>query len=114
MPSVEFGIRKAILNDLSPMASFLTYNYNSHINLDEFKSKLYRILTECRNEYGWVYETNHTSGMKLSEIDTKGIINYTIWSDVLICPHCGNEIVFWNAAVDGEKGKVKKVFECSY
>lgn len=113
MPDVEFGIRKAILNDLSPMASFLTHNYNSHIDLAEFKQNLERMLNECRNEYGWVYETNHTSGMQLLGLDNKGTINYTIWSDVFICPHCGNEIVFWDEAVDGEKGKVRDVFQCS-
>ncbi len=27
-------------------------------------------------------------------------INYTVWSDVFICSNCGEEIVFWDAAVD--------------
>ena len=43
-----------------------------------------------------------------------GRINYTVWSDVFICPTCSNEIVFWDAAVDKEKGKVNSIFFCPY
>ena len=35
-----------------------------------------------------------------------------VWSDVFVCPNCSGEIVFWNAAVDKEKGKVKDSFRC--
>ncbi len=31
---------------------------------------------------------------------------------MFICPNCNNEIIFWEAAVDKENKKVKKVFEC--
>src|SRR5690606_25400173 len=44
----------------------------------------------------------------------KGEINYVIWSDVFICPNCGEELVFWNTAVDIEKGKVKDKFKCHF
>lgn len=111
MKNVEFGVRKAILNDLAPMASFLTHNYNSAIDLEVFKQELDRILDDCKKEFGWVYETNHTEGIQLMGLENKGIINYTIWSDVFICPHCANEIIFWDAAI--ENGKVKDVFKCS-
>ncbi len=43
-----------------------------------------------------------------------GRINYTVWSDVFICPTCSNKIVFWDAAVDKEKGKVNKTFFCPH
>ncbi|GAH69553.1 unnamed protein product, partial [marine sediment metagenome] len=52
------------------------------------------------------YETLHTDGK------IKGKINYTVWSDVFICPFCGNEIVFYEAAVDKKEGSVKKEFPC--
>lgn len=57
-----------------------------------------------------MYETRHVIRGKLQTgIDGKpiiGRINYTVWSDVFICPTCSNEIVFWDAAVDREEGKV--------
>ena len=53
-----------------------------------------------------MYETVHTDG------ETKGRINYTVWSDVFICPYCQNEYIFWQAAVDKKKGKVRGEYEC--
>ena len=52
MGDVEFGVRKAILNDLSPMATFLSSVYNSKINKIEFNTKLNDILDRIREKYG--------------------------------------------------------------
>ena len=40
-------------------------------------------------------------------------MNYTVWSDVLICPNCGAEIIFWDNAIDEKAGKVLDTFACS-
>lgn len=116
MPYVKWGARKAILNDLSPAATFIAYNYNTPVDVAEFEREAKRILEECEKEYGWMYETQHTIDGKLQYgLDgkpLKGRINYTVWSDVFICPTCSNEIVFWDVAVDQEKGKVNNTFFC--
>ncbi len=118
MPYVEWGARKAVLNDLSPAATFIAYNYNTPVDVAEFQREATRILEECEKELGWMYETRHVIDGKLQTgIDGNSIIgriNYTVWSDVFICPTCSNEIVFWDAAVDKEKGKVNNTFYCSH
>lgn len=118
MPYVKWGARKAILNDLSPAAAFIAYNYNTPVDVAEFQREATRILEECEKELGWMYETRHVIDGKLQTgIDGNpiiGRINYTVWSDVFICPTCSNEIVFWDAAVDKEKGKVNNTFYCSH
>jgi hypothetical protein len=43
-----------------------------------------------------------------------GRINYVVWSDVFVCPHCSKEIIFWDAAVDRQKGKVADRFNCPH
>jgi DNA modification methylase/predicted RNA-binding Zn-ribbon protein involved in translation (DUF1610 family) len=117
MPYVKWGVRRAILNDLSPAATFIAYNYNTPVDVAEFEKEAKRILDECEKELGWMYETNHVdeNGKQVYDMTgpVKGKINYTVWSDVFICPHCGSEIVFWDAAVDEENKKVKDVFRCS-
>jgi hypothetical protein len=35
MPGIEWGARKAILSDLSPAATFIAYNYNTPVDVDE-------------------------------------------------------------------------------
>ncbi len=98
--------RNAILSDLSPMASFIAYNYNNPIDIPSFKYKASKILEETFDECGWMYETLHTDGI------TKGTINYTVWSDVFISPFSGNEFIFYDVAVDKETGKVSNEFLC--
>jgi len=39
MPYVKWGARKAILNDLSPAATFIAYNYNTPVDVVEFEKK---------------------------------------------------------------------------
>ncbi|MBT4092273.1 MAG: DNA methylase, partial [Deltaproteobacteria bacterium] len=104
----KLGARKAILNDLSPAATFIAYNYNTPVDVAAFEHEAKRILAEVEKECGWMYETLHTDGK------TKGKINYTVWSDVFVCQECTQEVIFWEAAVDKEAGKVKDKFPCPH
>jgi len=118
MPDVEWGARKAILSDLSPVATFISYNYNTPIDAAIFQKEAQRILEEVEKECGWMYETQHFVDGKLQVLPTGepqiGRINYTVWSDVFICPTCSGEIVFYNVATDKETGKVQDKFACSH
>lgn len=103
----KLGSRKAVLNDLSPAASFIAYNYNSPVDVKKFKQEAEAILEAVEKECGWMYETRTPRGEKAK-------INYTVWSDVFICPECGNEVVFYNEAVNKENGKVLDQFPCPH
>lgn len=102
----KLGIRRAVLNDLSPAAAFIAYNFNTPVDVQEFEREAKRILKEVEAECGWMYETTHTDGK------TKGHINYTVWSDVFICPDCAKEVIFWDSAVDTKAGDVRDEFPC--
>ncbi len=102
----KLGARRAILNDLSPAATFIAYNYNAPVDASAFEHAAKRILGEVDRECGWMYETLDTDGK------TKGKINYTIWSDVFICPECSREVVFWEVATDKKEGTVSDEFPC--
>ena len=105
-PISKLGIRHSVLNDLSPAATFIAHNYNSPVNPNLFKQESDKLLKELEDEFGWMYETLHSDGI------TKGVINYTVWSDVYVCSECANEVVFWDVAVDLEKGTVRDSFPC--
>lgn len=104
-PITKLGPRRAILTDLSPAATFIAYNYNTPVDARAFEREAKRLLAEVEKECGWMYETNHNE-------TTKGKINYTVWSDVFLCPGCGHEMVFWDVAVDPEKGEVRDDWHC--
>ena len=103
----KLGIRRAVLNDLSPAATFIAYNYNTPLDPTTFVHEAKHILNKVEEECGWMYETKHTDG-KIARV------NYTIWSDVFSCPECASEVVFWEAAVDEEAGKVQDEFSCPH
>ena len=107
-PFSRLGARRALLTDLSPAATFIAYNYNTPVDLVTFEQEAKRILNEVEEECGWMYETLHADEKR------KGKINYTVWSDVFVCPDCTGEVVFYQSAVDKEAGKVRSSFPCPH
>lgn len=102
---LQWGARHAILEDLSPAATFITYNYNKPVNIRSFERDTRRILAEVEAECAWMFETAHADG-------SIGRINYVIWSTVFACPECGTQMPFWSVAVDQGQGKVLDQFAC--
>lgn len=113
VPNALFGRRRCIVNDLSPIATFLASNYVTETQ-EDLTEKIESSIVNAEAELGWMYKTRHTGNQHSSSAqnDTLGTINYTIYSDVFICPSCGNEIVFWDVAVEREEGKILNSFKC--
>lgn len=115
MPYAEWGTRKAVINDLSPAATFITYNYNTGYDIASIHDEAADILEKCRHECEWMYQTQHTiDGIPQVGIDGKpliGTIEFVIWSDVFICPTCSDEIIFWKEAAQSN-GTVRDSFLC--
>lgn len=108
----QWGQRYAVLNDLAPAATFIANGYNTPFSQAEFVDEFERIISEAEAKCGHLYQTRHACENSLFA-DQFGEINYVIWSDVFICPHCGGEIVFWDAAVDKAGQKIDSGFRCS-
>jgi DNA modification methylase len=101
----KLGARRAVLNDLSPAATFIAYNYNTPVDVQAFEREAKRTLKEVEKECGWMYETIHTDGK------TKGKINYTVWSEVYSCPQCSREVIYYEAAFKVKDGAVEYLEE---
>lgn len=117
MPGIKWGARKAIISDLSPAATFISSIYNTAVNTDVVETRLKEILKSCTKKYSWMYETTHTHESRTPVIGIDGSpiighINYTVWSDVFVCPSCSAEFSFWDVAVDAQTGKVSSEFQC--
>ncbi len=97
--------RNCISTDISSAACFLAYNYNSKVNLAEFESVSNKIFQELDEKCGWMFQTTGENG-------EKGFINYVVWSDEFICPHCGFKFTYWDVAVDMDGGKINKEYSC--
>ena len=115
--SFEWGVRKAILSDLSPMATFIAYNYNCPPDALKYQEAAKQILDQCEEKYGWMFTTDHvdSAGHPINGLDGKpmqGKINHILWSDVFVCPHCSSEFTFWDVAVNLSAAKVRSEFAC--
>ena len=102
----EWGARKVVLGDLGPAASFIAANFNIPFEVNEFAKAAQRILDEVESELAWMYETKHTDGI------TRGSINFTVWSEILACHQCSEEVVFLQAALDPCTGGVAREIKC--
>ena len=102
----NWGLRRTIQNDLSPLAGFIAANYGLPFDIDAFAEAGRALLDEVEAELGWMYETLHTDG------ETHGRIDYTVWSEVFNCPECAGEIVFLEEALDRATGRVRDTFPC--
>ena len=109
--------RYAILMDLSTIATFIAENYNKPLtekDSEEIESRISRL----KEKLGACYITNHIQNgepaIGFNGEPITGEINYTVWSDVLICPSCSSELVYYDAAVDHVTNKTKKEFVCPH
>ena len=106
----KWGGRKAILSDLSPVASFISASYNQHIDISKFQLQAQSILDEAHRKYDWMFETRHKDDT-FSGFST-GHVNYIVWSQVALCPHCGDEFVLYDMMWNPETKKMSEEFVC--
>lgn len=108
LPKPKWGARRAVLNDLGPAATFISASYNLPFRTHAFEKEAARILAEVKAEIGWMYETFHTDGT------TRGVINYTVWSEVFSCPECAGDVDFILEALDAVTKKTRDSFPCPH
>ena len=101
-----WGERHAIIGDLSPYASFISYNYNTPTNAVILKKEVTNILEKVKEKTAWLYETT-VNGKNAR-------INYVVWSDICICSNCGGEYIYWNTAVNKIKKCVDDEYKCPH
>lgn len=102
---LTWGARHAVVNDLSPIATFIAANYNLPFDVRAFARHGQQLLDEVEKELGWMYETRHGDGQV-------GRIEYTVWSEVFACPDCNSDVSFLDEALDKENMRVRESFPC--
>lgn len=95
------GARRAILSDLSPVATFVASNYADFSSLVTFTEEALKLVSKIQKEFSWLYE-GVTGGQVLT----------AVWSDLFLCPNCSHEFVFWEAAL--KNGTLQESFPCPH
>lgn len=103
----KLGERHCILNDLSPAANNIAYGNNQDVDAQEFYDLSQTILSTVENEFSWMFKTLDPETGDI--VDAK----YYVWSEVLQCNSCGEELVFADNALSEDYKKVSDEFECT-
>ncbi len=96
----KLGVRRAALMDLSPSATFISYNQNTPVDLDLVENLATRIVDESESALGKLYKVDGEEFYHL------------VWSESLTCSDCGAEFTFWDAGVDKQSRSVKTSVAC--
>ncbi|MDQ6991439.1 MAG: DNA methyltransferase, partial [Mariprofundaceae bacterium] len=124
--TAQVGGRYAVVNDLSPIATFIAKNFNNCFNNAKLQHSINGLIQEVEEKLGWLYSTVHNThdipqacdllskGDYAAAADVaKGRLNYVLWSDLFICTECAYENIFWEAGVDLINSKINDQFNCT-
>lgn len=104
----NWGARRAIINELSPAATSIVAGLNFPFDVEHFADRAEAILSTVRKELGWMFETIHTDGTTVCQID------FTVWSEVFNCNNCAGEVIFFDEAFDPKTKKISKEIDCPH
>jgi len=88
--------------DFSSAATFISHVYVHAPKPESFLMEAKEVLQATGPELDALYR------------DEDGPFEYTLYSDVFLCPECGNQVIFWDAAVDVDTMSLKKSMKCPY
>ena len=89
--------RKAILSDLSPAAAHLAWAYNSRPRKDMLNDERKRISRTLVERVGVLYGSSPDGSRSL-----RHRWGYQVWSDVVKCPSCSDELAYFEVEKNGE------------
>jgi len=101
--------RAAIAIDRSPAATFITKNYCTPVEVNNFIAAFENLKTEVKPEIDWLYET------RCNRCGGKAMTSSTIYSQVFQCSRCMEKVpIFDCVEIESETaaGKLKKIFVC--
>ncbi len=102
---VRWGARRAILWELGTLGSFIARTLCAPPDPDEFRREAERVLKDCEKELEWMYAARDPKGRI-------GTIRYVIWSEVVVCPHCGKATTLFEGRVRRNPARINPVFRC--
>lgn len=107
------GVRKSVLVDLSPAATFIAANTNSIRSWRRYLGTIEKLIRSVERTHSDLSTTNHVGWMRGEKdisrrvnatkphLSIMGEINYTVWSDVFHCTECNQELIYWDLVFKG-------------
>lgn len=102
-----WGKRNAILYEIGTYATFATQTITNRLKAIEYANAIDDFLKKADNLVGSMYHTKSPDG-------EDGMIRYTIWTEMLICPNCGEEVSYFQYGTSRNPVTFKDSIECPY
>lgn len=121
--TTAIGSRNVIVSDLSPVASFIAANILKPFQQEVFLRSVQIVCTEVEKAFGFLYETEH-NGWKVRDrkqvvhksyprkTEDLGLIEFTLYSEVVRCPECSAETPYYTVAVDEQNDGLRDTLAC--
>ena len=100
-----WGARNAILYEIGTYASFATQTITNRLRGDEFSQVVDDFISKAEMLVNKMYSAKDPEG-KL------GMIRHAIWTEVLSCPECGEEIDYFSYGTSRNPAKFYDEIEC--
>lgn len=99
--------RHCILNDVSPAACHIAYNYCTPCDVTALKRELVRILDSIKSEFEWLYATSPTGNIAR-------VVEYSVWSDTFNCTRCHHRFNLYKVAYNSMTNTLNRRFSCPH
>jgi DNA modification methylase/transcriptional regulator with XRE-family HTH domain len=96
--------RRAILNDLSPVAAHLAWNHTRPCDPEALATGFAAIEAKLSKTFKALYRTRHSDGKD-------GLIHWTMWSSKHRCPLCRHVFLLWEV-MDRTSGRLGASIAC--
>jgi len=99
--------RRAILNDLSPAATHIAFNYTTPCDASAFATSVQTLLNWSDPQIAPLYAASCPTcgGSATTE--------YVVWSDVRACPHCKSAVTVWDGFTRGGAVRALRCPSCA-
>lgn len=104
---VRWGARKAVLNEIGTLGSFVGNMLCNPPDPGIFQSEAERVLRKAQEIVSWMYEARDPDG-------NLGEIRYIIWSEFVRCPKCRKTVSYWDACVRRSPARINPKFVCPH
>lgn len=100
----KWGIRHSICGDLSPLCFHISSNYNRATDTSRLQRAVDELVENLLEKFGGWYEYRSINGI--------GHINYFVWSEIVACSNCGQELNVHDLSYDYDTQTLHKKLVC--
>ena len=103
----NWGKRNAVLYEIGTYGSFAAKTLTNRLSAKKFRCAVDNFVQRAEMELGQYYRAKDVHG-------NEGVVRHIIWSEVLICPECDEELSYFENGTKRNPVQFTKTITCPY